>query len=514
VSTTDPHWLIVGGGAAGCVLANRLSADPDASVLLLEAGPSDAGVADIDDASRWTSLFGGAYDWGFAYAPTPAVLDRTIPIPRGRVLGGSSSTNAMLWYRGAPVDYDRWADHGATGWDWASMLPYFKRSEDWEGGATDLRGAGGPMKVRTSPDLHPVAVAMLEGAPEIGVPRIDDPNGPTNEGAGSANLNAVVGDAGRMRRWSTVRGYLDPVRGRPNLTIATGTTATRIVLEHGRAVGVEHVVDGVTRMTRATRGVVLALGAIGTPLLLQASGIGDPDHLRPLGVEVAHALPGVGDGFQDHPLVSGMNASATAPLGPLRDNGGGSMMSWRSSLAAGEPDLHAFVVQESRPAAAVDQDLSGEVFAVSPGLMRSISSGYVRLRSADGSVPPEIQPNLLRERSDVDRLVEGVERILDLMATPAFRALGAKPLVRFRDRREVERFVRAGADTFFHACGSARMGADAAAPVTPELAVRGLDGLFVADASVIPVIPTSNTQWPVIAIAERAADLLTGKDAA
>jgi choline dehydrogenase len=358
---------------------------------------------------------------------------------------------------------------------------------------------------------------MLEGAPDVGVPAIEDSNGRSNEGVAPANLNAVLAEDGRMLRWSTVRGYLDPVRDRPNLTIATGTTALRLVLEGTRATAVEHAVDGEVRTTRASRGIVLTLGAIGTPLLLQRSGIGDPAHLSSIGIDTAHALPGVGERFQDHPLVAGMNAAADRPLGPLRDNGGGSMMNWRSSLADAAPDLHAFVVQESRPADAIEQDLTGEVFAVSPGLMRSASHGHVRLRSADPVVPPEIQPNLLQERDDVDRLIEGVERILDLFATPAFRAIGTRPLVTFRsgDRAAIERFVRAGTDTFFHACGSARMGVDDGAVVAPDLAVRGLDGLFVADASVIPVIPTSNTQWPVIAIAERAADLLTSrKDAA
>jgi choline dehydrogenase len=345
----------------------------------------------------------------------------------------------------------------------------------------------------------------------VGVPVIEDANGASNEGATAANLNAVVAGDGRLLRWSTVRGYLDPVRDRTNLRILTGTTALRVVLDRGRAVAVEHLVDGDLRTTRAGRGIVLTLGAIGTPVLLQHSGIGDPAGLAEAGIPVRHALPGVGAHFQDHPLVAGMNAAAERPLGPLRDNGGGSMMNWRSSLADLAPDLHAFVVQESRPAAAIEQDLTGEVFAVSPGLMRSASSGHVRVRSADPDVAPEVQPNLLRERADVDRLIEGVERILDLFATPAFRALGTRPLVPFHhgDRAAIERFVRAGADTFFHACGSARMGTDDAAVVTPDLAVRGIDGLFVADASVIPVIPTSNTQWPVIAIAERAADLLT-----
>ncbi len=510
-------YVIVGAGSAGCVLANRLSADPAARVLLLEAGPSDEGVEAIRDASRWVTLMRSEYDWGYEYEPTDEVLGRVIGIPRGRVLGGSSSINAMLWYRGHPDDYDAWEARGATGWNAASMLPAFRASEDWELGARAFRGAGGPMRIETSRDPHPVARAMLDGAPEIGVPTIDDANAETNVGATLANFTATtvadpVTGGTRMERWSTVRGYLLPVLARPNLTVLTDSPARKLVFEGGRCVGVTHLVDGVPVTTRADVGVVLTLGAIDTPRLLNLSGVGEPAQLAALGLQVVHALPGVGENYQDHPLVSGMNVSAGVPLGPLRDNGGGSMMNWRSSFAGAGADLHAFVVQESRPAESLSQDLSGDVFAVSPGLMRSTGVGHVRLRSADPSVAPVIQPNFLRERADLDRLVEAVEGVLGLLGTAPFRALGARPLLDFRpgDRSAVEDFIRRGVDTFFHSCGTARMGIDDEAVTTPELRVRGLDGLWVADASVIPVIPTCNTQAPVIAIAERAAAHIAG----
>ncbi|ROQ41591.1 choline dehydrogenase [Frondihabitans sp. PhB188] len=504
-------FVIVGGGAAGCVLANRLSADPAATVLLIEAGPTDAGVPEIRDASRWVSLLGSEYDWGYEYEPTPDVAGRSIAIPRGRVLGGSSSINAMLWYRGHPDDYDAWEASGATGWSWATMLPAFRASEDWEGGADAFRGAGGPMRIETSRDPHPIAEAMLAGAPEMGVPVVADPNGASNEGATLANFNATTEADGTMSRWSTVRGYLDPVRHRPNLTVLNDSTAVRLVLEGGRCIGVVHTTAGEATTTFATSGVVLALGAIDTPALLQRSGVGGPEFLRSLSIDVLHDLPGVGENYQDHPLVSGMNVASSVPLGPMRDNGGGSMMNWRSSHASAGPDLHAFIVQESRPAAGIHQDLDGDVFAVSPGLMRSVSRGHVRVRSASPFEAPEVQPNFLREGADLDRLVEAVGGVLELLGTAPFRALGARPLVDFApgDRSAVVDFIRHGVDTFFHSCGTARMGTDELAVVDPaSLRVRGLDGLWVADASVIPVIPTSNTQAPVIAIAERAAALI------
>jgi len=505
-------YVVVGGGAAGCVLVRRLVESTDARILLIEAGPADTGIADIDEAARWTALLRSPFDWGYDYLPTAHVAGRAVGIPRGRVLGGSSSINAMMWYRGHPSDYDAWEAAGATGWNWSTLLPYFKRVEDWAGGADEFRGAGGPMRVEVSRDPHPLALAMLEGAPEIGVPVIADPNGASNEGATLANLNATTLPDGRMMRWSTTRGYLRPVLDHPRVTVLTGSAALRVVVEEGRAVGIEHLVAGSPRTTRADTGVVLTLGAIDTPKLLLLSGIGAAEHVSQVGIPVTVDLPGVGDGYQDHPLVSGMNFSASEPLGPLRDNGGGSMINWRSSLAGGKPDLHTFLVQESRPAPDVDPDadLSGNIFAMSPGLMGSRSTGHVRLRSADPAVAPEIDAGFLREPEDIAALLEAVDDILELAETSPFRALGARPLnaAAGRTRQEKVEFVRRGVDTFFHSAGSVRMGDDEAAPVTPELRVRGIDGLWVADASVMPKLPTSNTQWPTLAIAERAADFI------
>jgi choline dehydrogenase len=522
-------YIIVGGGSAGCVVAARLAAaSPDASVLLIEAGPDGRGVTQVVDPPQWPKLLGTSLDWGYWYAPSSAVAGRAIPIPRGRVLGGCSAINAMTWYRGHPADYDAWEVAGAAGWNYDSLLPYFRRSEDWEGGASRHRGAGGPMRVTRPADPHPVALALVEGAAELALPEVDDPNSADNCGAALSNLNIC-----RRRRFSVVDGYLPawappaapgqvPVGAwepapapPPNLTVATGSSALRLGFAGARCGSVLHVVRGALRETRARREVILALGAFGTPELLIRSGIGDPVALRYLGVTVVSALPGVGQNLQDHPFVTGMNFRARRRLGLARDGGGGAMLNWRSSVAA-RPDLHAVVVQRvhasSSGGVAQDGLTGGDVFAISPGLMgsRSVGSLTVRSLAACGPGAVEIHSGLLAEQADVDALVEAVDFITDLAATRAYANLIDKPLMPpgRLSRAEKIAFVRDNCSTLFHPCGTAAMGTGPDAVVDPSLAVYGVDGLRVVDASVIPVIPTCNTQAPVVAIAERAADLI------
>jgi choline dehydrogenase len=506
-------YIIVGGGSGGCVVARRLAERSDARVLLIEAGPSDLGIAAIDDAARWTALLRGPYDWGYDYAPTERVNGRVIGIPRGRVLGGSSSINAMLWNRGHPSDYDAWDAAGATGWDFAAVLPYFKRAEDWEGGADAYRGAHGPLRIERPHDPHPIALAMLDAAASLGFPVIDDHNGASNEGAALANLNATRG-----ARWSVARGYLRPAMGRANLTVLTNSRALALGFTHGRCMSVTHLVNGAMTVTRAAREVVLAAGAIDTPRLLMRSGVGDPAELKRLGIAIVHDLPGIGQNLQDHPLLMGVNFLANAPLGPLRDNGGGSIINWKSSAGARAPDLHAFIVQgpHAGPEIARGYGVGEDCFSISPGLMRSQSRGYLRLTSADPDGAIELQPNYLQEPADLEALVGSIETCMDLAAAPAFAGWCAGPVSPDRrlSRGEREAFVRDACATFFHTCGTCAMGSGGAAVVDPHLRVRGIDGLRIADASVIPIIPSCNTNAPVVMIGERAADFILGPDTA
>jgi choline dehydrogenase len=521
-------YVIVGGGSAGCVVASRLAAaSPGASVLLIEAGPDGRGVAQIVEPAQWPDLLGSSLDWGYWYAPSPAVAGRAIPIARGKVLGGCSAINAMTWYRGHSADYDAWEAAGATGWNYAALLPYFRRSEDWEGGASPHRGAGGPMRITRSGNPHPVAQALIAGGAELGLPRVDDPNAAGNRGGALSNMNIS-----RRRRFSVVDGYLPawappaapgqiPVGAwepapppPPNLTVATGSSALRLGFTGARCSSVLHTARGAPRETRAREEVILALGAFGTPELLIRSGIGDPVALRGLGVPVVSALPGVGRNLQDHPFVTGMNFRARDRLGLPRDGGGGAMLNWRSSLAA-RPDLNAVPVQRAHAnpdAAARHGRAGGDVFAISPGLMASRSVGSLTVRSVGGCGPGtvEIRSGLLTEQADVDALVEAVDFIMELAATRAYARLIDKPLMPpgHRDRAGKVAFVRDNCSTLFHPCGTAAMGTGPDAVVDPSLAVYGVNGLRVVDASVIPIIPTGNTQAPVIAIAERAADLI------
>jgi choline dehydrogenase len=499
-------YIVVGAGSGGAAVTRRL-VDAGAEVLLIEAGPAGIGIAEIDDPTQWMSLGRGRYDWGYDYAPTSRVDGRIIGIPRGKLLGGSSGINAMMWYRGHPADYDAWEAAGASGWAFQDVLPYFKRCEDWQRGANKWRGAGGPLRIERSPELHPLATALIDSASELGIPVIDDPNGPSNEGAAPSNFNISDG-----KRFSAARGYLWPVLEKANLTVLTESLAVGLGFEGKRCVSVRHLVDGAEIETRAGIEIILALGAIDTPRLLMLSGIGDPVALRRLGITVEAALRGVGQNLQDHPLVRAVNFRAKRPLGPPRDNGGGSMVNWKTSPTLSQPNAHAFPVQGRSATAEIAKtyDLSGDVFAVGCGLMRSRSRGYLRLLGAKPNSPIEIQPNFLLEAQDVDDLADAVDTVMRLATTKAFAGWFdgyAAPEKRL-NRTETVQFIRTACSTFFHACGTARMGDDEMSVVDSRLAVHGIGGLRIADASVIPIIPSCNTHAPVTMIGERAADFV------
>jgi len=317
-------------------------------------------------------------------------------------------------------------------------------------------------------------------------------------------------------RWSTARGYLRPIIDRANLKVLTNSHAFRLGFERGRCVSVMHLVDGAATVTRAAREVILAAGVIDTPRLLMASGVGEPAQIMRLGLDVVCALRGVGRNLQDHPLLMGINFAARAPLGAIRDNGGGSIINWKSGVSSRVPDLHAFVVQGAHigPQIARDYPVPAQSFAISPGLMRSASRGHLRLITADPHGAIELQPNFLQETSDFAALVEAIEVCMDLAHAPAFASMLDRPVAPDRrlSRGEREEFVRNACTTFFHVCGTCAMGMGEDAVVDAHLCVRGIEGLRIADASVIPIIPSCNTNAPVVMIAERAADFILGAD--
>jgi choline dehydrogenase len=506
VSELAPSYdhVVVGGGSAGCVVAARLAEDPARRVLLVEAGPDDRGVPEIAQPSRWVETLGGPHDWRHVYAPAPQLGGRRIGAPRGRILGGSGSLNAMLWNRGQPSDYDRWAAEGATGWSFADVLPFFLRCESFPGGEPGWRGTEGPIHITLPPDPHPLALAVLDAATERGLPVLADHNGRLTEGAALANLNIHAG-----QRWSTAVAYLHAQPRPANLEVLTnaqvlalefdGVRCTGVTLRHAR-----HVTS-----TRAEVEVTLCAGAFESPRLLMLAGLGDPAALARLGIACRAALPGVGRNLQDHPLLMGVNFAARRPLGPMRDQGGGAVVNWRSRPDHIVPDLHAFLVQGPHARPELRAGFPQDVFALSPGLMRSESRGWLRLQDSTPDAPMEIQPNYLAEPGDLEALVAGLDMVLDLAGSRALREWVGRPLLPERRlaRDEAEAFVRGTLDTFFHPCGTCAIGS----VVDTELRVLGTEGLRVADASVMPTIPTGNTHAPTVMIAERAAALIRGE---
>lgn len=500
-------YIIVGGGGAGCVVARRLAENSGARILLIEAGPSDAGINSISQPHIWFTNLGGPYDWGMKYAPQVALNGREISIARGKILGGCGSINAMLWVRGHPDDYNSWAEEGCAGWDFQSILPTFKSIEDWEGGATAMRGSNGPLRCELPNPVHPVARALLEASKSLGYQIQDDVNGPEFGGASLANLNIKDG-----ARDSTARAYLRPILHHSNVTVLTGQQVDQLVLENGKVTGVRCLVKGELKTFTAESEVIVTAGALHTPQLLMRSGIGAADDLKSLGILPQVDLPGVGQNLQDHPLLMGVNlAYHDTPL-PLSGNGGGAQLIAPSGIADNHPDLMIVPIQIPYANKHVTDQygVPQNSFAITPGLMRVKSRGYLKLRSADPAIPMEIQPNILQETQDREALERGVELCLEICAQQAIQNLGKtvspKPGL---NKAELSEFVSKSCSTFFHPVGTCKMGRDGGSVVDPaNLKVYGIEGLRVMDASVIPTIPTCNTHAPVVMIAERGADMI------
>jgi choline dehydrogenase len=504
-------YIIAGGGAAGCVIAARLLEQPDVTVLLLEAGGMDS-RADLQavDVPTVTSLWGSEQVcWQYRTVPQPACHGREIPIAQGKVIGGGTSVNAMIYVRGNRRDYDHW---NLPGWGYRDILPYFKRAESYSGGEPGYRGQDGPLAVSGLSSPSEASIAFVQAAKELGF-RADefDYNGEQQEGGAFFYQSTRTGDD---RRCSTATAYLHPVLRHPRLTVRTGARVARVVLNGQRAVGVEYAQDGPAVAAGAASEVILCCGTFATPQVLMLSGIGSAAQLRAHGLGVVADLPGVGRNLQDHLLFGvGWECNAAQPPPELLAEAGLFTHS-RAGSEAASPDLQFFFgpVQFL----AEQYQTNGPGFTVAPILIQPRSRGEVTLRSADPRDLPVIDPHYLEASQDADALVAGIEIARELAHASAFDGLRGRELApgtAVSSRAGLEDYVREQASTVWHPAGTCRMGNGPDAVVDAQLRVHGVEALRVADASVMPSITSGNTQAAVIAIAERAADLILAAQA-
>lgn len=530
METLEFDYVIVGGGVAGCVLANRLSADPQTSVLLIEAGPAGRNPLIAAPGGLLPIMMSGAYAWRYMSVPQAHLDDRPLYTPRGKVLGGGSAINGMVYDRGFHSDYDRWAQAGNRGWSFADVLPYFRKLEDYLPAADPWHGRGGPIKVTRAGQDHPFARAFVEAGVQAGYPRSDDLNGASRDGFGAVDLTVGAG-----KRSSAAAAYLRPVLKRRNLTVLTQAQTRRIVFAGKRATGVELRHKGKDRIAMARREVIACAGAINTPHLLMLSGVGDAAHLADHGIAAVHHLPGVGQGLQDH-LAAHVKYRSTKPWsmlrymnpargalamgqylltrkGPLADPGMSVACAVRSDPALDEPDIKMLLVsalfghngREMVP-------MHG--FYAHINVARPEARGSVRLADASPDTPPLIDQNYNGTVNDRRVMREGVRIARRIFAQPAFddmrgEELAPGPSARTDD--EIDAYIRAHAEADYHSTSTARMGADAMAVVDDALRVHGMDGLRVVDASVMPHLPGGNTAIPVAMIAEKAADMIVAQ---
>ncbi|MEO8409898.1 MAG: choline dehydrogenase [Propionivibrio sp.] len=523
-------YVIVGGGSAGCVLANRLSEDREVTVCLLEAGPPDRHpLIHMPLGILWL-MRSKVLNWNFYTQPEAQLGGRRLFWPRGRTLGGSSSSNAMCYLRGHPADYDQWAALGNPGWSFAEVLPYFRKSQNQERGESAYHGVGGPLNVADLRSPSPLTDVFVKAGLEAGLPYNADFNGEKSDGVGPFQVTQKDG-----RRCSTARGYLAPIRSRANLTVITDAHATKVAIEQRRAVAVDYRHYGRMQRVTANREIILAAGAVQSPHLLMLSGVGDSEQLRQAGVEPLHHLPGVGQNLQDHldvilvqacrlPVSYGITwrnvlrggvelyRYLVAGRGLFTTNGAEGCAVARSSPEEVLPDLQFHFSPGKLRKHALDlRFLCGEGYSLHVCNLRPQSRGEIRLASADPLAPPLIHANYLTHPDDLQHMVAGVKLARRILAAPAFapyRGVEIAPGAEVRSDDDIRRFISAHAETIYHPAGTCRMGSDALAVVDASLCVHGIDALRVVDAAIMPTLIGGNTNAPTVMIAEKAADMI------
>lgn len=523
-------YVIVGAGSSGCVLADRLSADPANRVLLLEAGGSEKGPLTEMPLAWFRAMLSQKIGWGYLSEPEPNADNRRIPAPRGKVIGGCGSINGMMYSRGSPADYDQWAQMGARGWSWAEVLPYFRKSETNWRGESEHHGGSGPLTVSRN-DPHPtIYPAIIAAAEAMGFAHLDDFHGATQEGFSTVDITTHRG-----RRGSTAARFLRPAMARPNLTVIDSALTTRVIVEKGRAVGVEYERDGTVQRVHAEAEVILSAGTFNTPQLLLLSGIGPADELRAHGIAVVHDLPEVGRNLQDHASIRGLY-EASGPFtfdkelrfdkmalaaarwqlfgsGPLTQMPIGAQGFVRTREGLDRPDLQLLVssvAMDARVWFPGFRERRGDYLAVASVLLHPESKGSVTLRSADPRDKPAIRFNLLATEGDRAAFRRIVRFTRDLFDQPSAAALVKRKMLpgpEVQSDAEIDAFVRGVIGTAMHPTSTCAIG-----PVVDEtLKLHGIDGLRVVDCSVMPIIVGGNTNAPAIMIAEKAADMILGR---
>ena len=501
-------YIIVGAGSAGCVVTRRLI-DSGASVLLVESGQLISQLDTVDNPLRWLENIGSGHDYLYPYEPNESLNNRIIYAPRGKLVGGSGSINAMIWARGDRHDYDRWATLSNDKWSYDSVLPLFKKIEDWESGADGYHGSGGPIAIETAKGLGEIDRGFIDAAKGFGYPYEEDVN---REHPFSISPESLTVKAGK--RSSPFSGYLQPVIGHKNLKVAAGAKATKLIIEEDKTCsGVQLIVEGMQISVYAKKEVIVSAGTFESPRLLMLSGIGDRQELEKLNIKPIAHLPGVGKNLQDHPLLS-LTFEASVPVGPLTNNLGGSILYAKSEGERDKSDLMYIPIQYPVQSAEImaRYPIPENAFSIFVNLVDVKSVGDIQMTSSEPDAPLKIQPNILKAEEDMEAMIAGVELGLQLVQEPALRRLIKRWVAPAEpgDRESIRTFIKDAAGTYFHPTGTCAMGNGPQAVVDPSLRVHGIRNLRIADASVMPVIPIANTNAPTLMIGEFLAKELLG----